>query len=106
MKSNGLLKWLGEYAIYCILWYGGAFILGALLFTSCDSNTGNSNSSGNNNGGVQGYSGYCRIVGTYRNRYVECYGNYSPSAYNRAHAKANECNRNAEPIGGCTGIYE
>ena len=104
MKSNVFLEWLGEYAIYCILWYGGAFILGAFMFTACDSNTGSN--SGNYDSIDQGYSGYCEILGTYRNRYVKCYGNYSPSAYNSAHAKANECNRNSEPVSGCTGIYE
>lgn len=33
------------------------------------------------------YDGYCKIEGTYQNRYVRCYGNYSPKAKNRAQKK-------------------
>ena len=51
------------------------------------------------------YTGYCQIVGTYRNRYVKCYGEYSPSAKRRAEEHAQTCNLRSDPIGGCTSVY-
>lgn len=51
------------------------------------------------------YTGYCQIKGTYGNRYVVCYGKYSPYAKRNAERKARECNRNPKPVGGCTSTY-
>ena len=53
------------------------------------------------------YNGYCKLAGTYRNRYVQCYGDYSPSAKKAAEAKAAECNNPKTPdIPGCTGKFK
>lgn len=51
------------------------------------------------------YTGYCNIEGSYRRRYVVCYGDYSPDARRAAEAKANQCNRTSDPVQGCTGSY-
>lgn len=51
------------------------------------------------------YTGYCRIEGTYRNRYVRCYGDYSPRAKSRAEKQADYCNRSSDPVSGCTSTY-
>ena len=51
------------------------------------------------------YTGYCKIEGTYRNRYVRCYGNYSPKVKAMAEKKARHCNQSLEPVGVCTSTY-
>ena len=51
------------------------------------------------------YTGYCQIEGTYRRRYLRCYGDYSPRAKREAQKQADYCNRSAEPVGGCTSKY-
>lgn len=50
-------------------------------------------------------TGYCKLEGTYGNRYVKCYGDYSPRAKSRAEKKAKQCNRSINPISGCTSTY-
>ena len=73
-------------------------VLIAMSLLSC-SNDNENNSSSNN------YTGYCRIEGTYRNRYVNCYGNYNPRARERALERASLCNRSPQNISGCTSTY-
>lgn len=52
------------------------------------------------------YTGYCAIYGRYRNRYVECTGDYDPDAKARAEAKAKECNESDKAVHGCTDRYQ
>ena len=52
------------------------------------------------------YTGYCAIYGKYRNRYVECTGDYDPDAKARAEAKAKECNESDKAVHGCTDRYQ
>lgn len=52
------------------------------------------------------YTGYCAIYGKYRNRYVECIGDYDPEAKARAEEKAKECNESDKAVHGCTDRYQ
>ena len=52
------------------------------------------------------YTGYCAIHGKYRQRYVECVGDYDPEAKNLAEAKAIECNESEKAVKGCTDRYQ
>lgn len=52
------------------------------------------------------YTGYCAIRGKYRQRYVECIGDYDPEAKIRAEAKAQECNESDEAVHGCSDRYQ
>ena len=51
------------------------------------------------------YTGYCAIYGKYKQRYVECTGDYDPDARSRAEAKARECNESDMAVHGCTDRY-
>jgi cytoskeletal protein RodZ len=52
------------------------------------------------------YTGYCQVQGTYRNRYAQCYGDYSPNAKSAAQAKAYECNASSRAVQGCYNTYQ
>ena len=52
------------------------------------------------------YTGYCTIHGKYRQRYVECTGDYDPEAKAKAEAKAKECNESDKAVYGCADRYQ
>lgn len=52
------------------------------------------------------YTGYCAIHGKYKQRYVECTGDYDPEAKAAAEAKAKECNESDKAVHGCTDRYQ
>lgn len=51
------------------------------------------------------YTGYCSVEGTYRQRYAECYGDYSPQALQKAEEQAYICNTSAYNESGCYDTY-
>lgn len=87
------LDFLGRIILGCILTLVIVIIICVIGFGG-----------GVDNGGKVS-SGYCKVEGSYRNRYVRCYGDYSESAKNKATIKANECNRHIDNIPGCHSVY-
>ena len=51
------------------------------------------------------YSGYCSVEGTYRKRYAQCYGDYSPQSLQKAQEQARICNTSAYNESGCYDTY-
>lgn len=51
------------------------------------------------------FSGYCSVEGTYRRRYAQCYGDYSPQSLQKAQAQAYICNTSAYNESGCYDTY-
>lgn len=51
------------------------------------------------------YSGYCSVEGSYRRRYAQYYGDYSPQSLQKAQKQAYICNTSAYNESGCYGTY-
>lgn len=51
------------------------------------------------------YTGYCSVEGTYRRRYAQCYGDYSPQSLQKAQEQAYICNTSAYNESGCYDTY-